>query len=206
MHREEAALVKETLKKPVVFLDAAYPGLGVDAVLMDNAGGIRMALDYGKSMGHSRIGFIGSKVFTPNFQERLHQYRMFQEDFQEVLLLTPEVSRAGEEIKEALSGRAPSELPTLYLAANDKLAIGAMRGMQEMGIAVPEQVSVIGFDDMPMAELVNPPLTTLRLKENEIARLAVERLIHKTTTPHDTTLTQLMEVELVVRGSVMKVD
>jgi LacI family transcriptional regulator len=218
MHPEEAAKVKEMIEKPVVFLDAAYPGMGVDAVLMDNAGGIRMALDYGKSMGHSRIGFIGSKVYTPNFWERLQQYRILRQAGEEglglakkaaveILSLTPDVTQAGEEIKEALSTRPPEDLPTLYLAANDKLAIGAMRGMQEMGIAIPEQVSVIGFDDMPMAELVHPALTTLRLKENEIARLAVERLIYKmSSSGKEGAVTQLMEVELVIRDSVRRIS
>jgi DNA-binding LacI/PurR family transcriptional regulator len=81
-----------------------------------------------------------------------------------------------------------------------------MRALLEKGYRMPEEVSIIGFDDMPMAQYLTPALTSVRLRENEIAKLAVERLVYKILHPKECeyTVQHLMEVEIVPRDSVWK--
>ena len=69
------------------------------------------------------------------------------------------------------------KLPTAYFADNDMIALGAMKALQEMGIRVPEDVSIVGFDDLPFSEISNPSLTTLRVPKQEMGRLAVKKLV-----------------------------
>ena len=68
-------------------------------------------------------------------------------------------------------------LPTAYFADNDIIAIGALKALQEAGIRVPEDVSLIGFDDMPFCEMSSPKLTTIRVFKQEMGMIAVKRLL-----------------------------
>ena len=72
---------------------------------------------------------------------------------------------------------AKPELPTAFFADNDNIALGALKAFEENGIRVPEDVSVVGFDDMPFAEFSTPPLTTVRVAKEEMGRLAVRILV-----------------------------
>ena len=69
------------------------------------------------------------------------------------------------------------QLPTAYFADNDMVALGAIRALQEKGYQVPEDISVVGFDDLPFCEIANPPLTTLRVPKQEMGRVAVKRIL-----------------------------
>lgn len=69
------------------------------------------------------------------------------------------------------------KLPTAFFADNDMIALGAMKALQEMGYRIPEDVSIVGFDDLPFSEISNPPLTTLRVPKQEMGRLAVRKLV-----------------------------
>ena len=73
--------------------------------------------------------------------------------------------------------------PTAVLASNDLTAIGALRGIRQYGLRVPEDISVVGFDDIQMAEFTEPPLTTVRLQQSEVARLACNALLQLIRTP-----------------------
>ena len=68
------------------------------------------------------------------------------------------------------------KLPTAFFADNDMIALGAMKALQEMGYKIPEDVSVVGFDDLPFSEISNPALTTLRVPKQEMGRLAAKKI------------------------------
>lgn len=93
--------------------------------------------------------------------------------------------------------------PTAIIASNDLTAIGAMRAIRQRGLRVPEDISVVGFDDIQMAEFTEPPLTTVRLLRTEVARLACDALMHSIAT-HGTGVEFRMSTALVVRCSTAK--
>ena len=68
------------------------------------------------------------------------------------------------------------KLPTAFFADNDMIALGAMKALQEMGYRIPEDVSIVGFDDLPFSEISWPALTTLRVPNKEMGRMAVRRV------------------------------
>jgi LacI family transcriptional regulator len=209
MTNESAALFGDMLKKPFVLLDAYFPSIRVDSVLMDNFGGISGAVEYAVSCGHTDIGFLNSEIPCRNFidrydrfvTERFHRPEIRMET---VIDLPPTIEGATERMREYLQG--DPDLPSVFIAGNDRIAIGAMRALLEKGHRMPEEVSIIGFDDMPMAQYLTPALTSVRLRENEIAKLAVERLVYKILHPKECeyTVQHLMEVEIVPRDSVWK--
>lgn len=97
------------------------------------------------------------------------------------------------------------ELPTAFFADNDEIAIGAMKAMQEKGIRVPEDVSVIGIDDMPYCEVSTPRLTTMRVFKEKMGELAVERLMEIAKGEERAPVKVQVGTELVVRDSVKRI-
>ncbi len=98
------------------------------------------------------------------------------------------------------------ELPTVFVCANDLVAMGAINAMSKFGLSVPQDISVIGFDDMPVSAHMNPPLTSIRIHNRRIATLAVEMLTAKIRRdePSKENLRCLVSVDLMERESVKK--
>ena len=203
-----ARFFAENLKIPFVMVDAAFPECDVDCVLMNNRGGIKQAVEYGYRMGHRQIGFLDSAYKCNNFIERYDSYKYeisrlgLQFDTEYIFSLRPNVEEAREDMQQILQEGA--RLPTLLIAANDKIAIGAISAIRKAGYRIPEDVSIIGFDDMPTVKYLTPALTSLRLMQEQIAQIAIDRLIQKMHNPKEAcyTLQQYVSVRLEVRDSV----
>jgi len=155
---------------PVVLLNSSDESH--DAITIDNFGGARAMMRHLAGLGHERIAFIKGPAQNADARERLRGYRQamrgrggasraleFEGDFAERSGYT-----AGLQIAE-LTTR-----PTAIFAANDSMAIGALSAMSERGIGVPGEMSVVGFDDIPIAHYVAPPLTTIRVDIAELGR------------------------------------
>ena len=200
------------MQKPFVVLDAAYPGLGVDGIYLDNRGGIFKAIQYAVSMGHKEIGYITCDEKVNNFVERFESYKFYLEYFglkfeQDYVFKVPYVSEMiCMSMKEQVCRK--KKMPSVLIAANDIIAFGSLNAFLEMNIKVPEEISIIGFDDMPSAKYVTPRLTTVSLNNEIIAKNGVYRLtemIRKKDWQHDTVHMQTaVSVDLVIRNSVNK--
>jgi LacI family transcriptional regulator len=94
------------------------------------------------------------------------------------------------------------DIPTAFFADNDTIAFGAMRALKEKGIRIPEDVSVIGFDDMPFCEITSPRLTTVKVYKQEMGSLAVKQLMKKLDGNDNVLQKILIDTELVIRDSV----
>lgn len=94
------------------------------------------------------------------------------------------------------------KLPTAFMADNDMIALGAMKAMAEYGVRIPEEVSVIGFDDLPFSAISSPPLTTLRVPKQEIGRIATRRLIQMIKERQEAGVKIEVSTQFVERGSV----
>jgi LacI family transcriptional regulator len=198
------ALVEARL--PIVFVDREIPsGPGVDRVLVENASGVRQAVEHLVSLGHRRIATISGRLDSTPGRERHEAFRQALESHD--LPVLDELVRHGD-FREA-SGRTEMvalwslpEPPTAVFVANNLMTTGALIALRELGVSVPGQLSLIGFDDLPLAALLDPPLTVVVRPDVEqgiaAARLLVERLAAGDSTPA-TRLT--LPVELLVRGS-----
>jgi len=93
-------------------------------------------------------------------------------------------------------------LPTAYIADNDIIAFGAIKALKENNINIPDDVSIIGFDDMPFCTIIEPKLTTIKVDKNALGQLAVDNLIHMMERKKKICLKTALGVTLVQRGSV----
>lgn len=190
---------------PLVFVDAAPDSPRVSALVVDYQQGIRQGVQHLAALGHRKMGFISGPL-----QQRSCQLRKaaFLESLEEIgAKAMPEWLPEGDHTLEggmramdALLKLKP--LPTAVMCSNDMTAIGALRVLARAGLRVPEDISVIGFDDIHLAEFVYPPLTTVRMSRNELARAAFEALrMHVEMPEHPRKNTWRIPTALTVRQS-----
>jgi DNA-binding LacI/PurR family transcriptional regulator len=185
---------------PVVAL--ARRTRGVDAVRSDDAAGAGLAMDHLLDLGHRRILYLdGGRA--PGAAERRRGYRHAARAAQ-----LPEVTLPGglteREGAAAASAMLESpELPTAVFAFNDRCALGALDVLIRSGVAVPQRVSVVGFDDSPLAGMAHIDLTTVRQDTAALAWAAVERLVARLDdgSVDGATVDITREPTLIVRGS-----
>lgn len=195
-----------SLGVPVVAIDSALLGVALDKVLIGNFDGAYSATQYLYEKGHRRIGHLRSATWIKNFDERRGGYqsalrdRGLAVDEGYTVTLSPDTQGAYRDMLRYLAGSP--QLPTAYFADNDVIAFGAMKALGEKGVAVPQQVSVIGFDDVPFCTMTSPPLTTMRVERKYIGKVAVERLIRILEGDCSYFLKQEVATTLVERGSV----
>jgi DNA-binding LacI/PurR family transcriptional regulator len=132
------------------------------------------------SLGHRRIAYIGKTVQARDAIERIAGYRAALDVAN--LPLDPQLQYAGNftEADGYTATRALLELPeppTAIFAGNDRQAAGVYRALHELNVRVPDDMSVIGFDDLPYTELMNPPLTTVHAPRLELGRMAATMLL-----------------------------
>jgi LacI family transcriptional regulator len=167
---------------PVVLLntEAGEAAGGFHTINVDNYGGSYAMVRHLASLGHTRIGLIGGDAGNHDARERRRGYEaalgdaglevrgswQVESDFRK--------SGGWEAVRVLMRGR---ERPTAIFAANDAMAVGAMSALQEMGLWVPRDVAVTGFDDVPLARYVSPPLTSVHVDNSGLGARAVELLL-----------------------------
>lgn len=170
-------------QKPLVILDADFSNLKCNSVLMDNINGTTQIVQYLIDCGHTLIGHLKSKVYIKNFGERELGYKntlqanglSLENSRKFEVLLDPTMEGAYKDMCDALD--AAPELPTAFFADNDIIAFGAMKALSEYGIAIPDRVSVVGFDDIPSCEIVSPRLSTVKVFKQNMGEMAIAILM-----------------------------
>jgi DNA-binding LacI/PurR family transcriptional regulator len=166
---------------PVVAVWQGGPLPGVDTVNVDNRAGVAAAVDHLVSLGHRRFGFIGESLHgdvqerRAAFVERLTELAMPPLDAHSV----PAVTDPGAGVEAFRRLMAFPDPPTAVVTATDNLAIGVLHAAHSLGLDIPGQVSVVGFDDIPLAAYTAPPLTTVHNPITEMAELAVDIAIDR---------------------------
>lgn len=187
---------------PVVLLNCGPRGAALASVQSDNRGGARAATRHLLELGHEHIGHVSASTHDPAVGERLAGIRNALRGRDEPLPTTQGDGHVegGERAAGELLAAHP-EL-TAILAYNDLTAIGVLRAVRAMGRRVPDDISVVGFDDIDLAAWLDPPLTTVRQQKTALGRWAVETLdgLSSGTIAPDSTLRRL-ETPLVVRES-----
>ncbi len=196
------------LNAPIVVLDNQFKYKDYDAVVMDNEDGVYLAVEHLKSLGHTQIGHLKSALSVDNFKARDTGFKAAMTHLgigynkAYTFELTPNVEESYSMMTEYLKNA--KSLPTAFFADNDIIAIGAIRALKQADIRVPEDISVVGFDDLAIGKVIDPPLTTIKILKKKMGQLAVLRLIEKLNGASDETLKILVGARLVERESTAK--
>lgn len=176
----------------------------ISSVYIDNVAAARAAVDYLVTLGHRDIAFIAGPSSSPICVDREEGYHQSLERagivFNEALTAVGDFSiEAGERAIELFlsQGHAFSAV----FCSNDEMAIGAMRALISRGLRVPEDVSVVGFDDIRFSRYTSPSLTTVAQPKNALGREAMTMLIELLNDPEVPPRKRVLSADLVVRGS-----
>jgi len=164
---------------PVVLAVRSLPGSGVPAVTHDDLGGARLAAAHLAELGHRRVLQLPG---PPDIQPFKDRNEAFAEAAAELGLEALAVKPAGRPVfdegrrlmRVALAG---GDRATAVFAHNDAMAMGAVRALRDAGLHCPGDVSVVGYNDVPMADCLDPPLTTIRLNGDQVGRRAAEAVL-----------------------------
>jgi len=190
---------------PVVVVDEPIAGLPpVSTVVMDDYAGGYQATSYLVALGHRRIAFVSGPDELGSVQERFRGYRdalakggIDTED--QVRLSGQFTEQFGMSALPHL--QAAAEPPTAAFVASDYIALGVLSAAEAHGIRVPDDLSIVGFDDIRFAQYVRPRLTTIRSPVDRLAQTGVELLFERLQDPQAPARTQVLPVELVIRES-----
>lgn len=180
---------------PVVMLNARVGGH--PSVTIDNSGGARDVVRHLHTIGHQRIAFIGGPQHNADAEQRRRGYRSAMKELQ---LESLELDGHFTEESGFDAGRAVASMkkrPTAVFAANDAMAIGALSAFREAALSIPDDVALVGFDDIPIARFLTPPLTTVKVPIAELGRKGFELLV----TGDDGKRAARLATSLVVRRS-----
>ena len=192
----------EACQLPLALIDNWFPGCRWDSVMLDNAGGVAEATNRLLDLGHTRIVFI-SGPDHPSIVERRAGYldAMQRRQLPPQIVYVPELGiNEGDSAAEQIVKTLPET--TAAICSNDMQAFGMMRRLAQFGCRLPYDMSVVGFDDVSMATLTFPPLSTLSVDRIAFGRLAVELLISRVQAPSRPPVRCTMAVSFVDRASV----
>lgn len=194
----------ERLGIPIILLDRLTANFEADAVTIDNVNGAFLAVKHLIDLGYKRIGMIGGSPHLTTGHERYEGYRKA-------------MSAAGLKIDEKLikvgdfkteSGYrltqefiAASQPPQAIFVANNLMTLGALRAMREQGVRIPQDIALVGFDDMPWSSELCPPLTAVSQPTYELGQETVQLLLRRLADPDAPIRTVTLQPRLVVRES-----
>jgi len=207
---EEHPHVRQLIENgiPVVAIDRVLKEPEVDTVFVDSVQGTLDLMSHLIELGHRRIGFIGGPLTITTMRERRDGYLLAHQ--QHDLSVLPELMRFGEPkqpggyecAQELLQLQPP---PTALFASNNMLALGALRAIQERGLRIPDDISIVCFSDLPWFALLQPPLTVISQPDYELGQKAADLLLERLEQP-DKPITRLqLKLSLIVRASVRRI-
>lgn len=193
--------------KPFVLVDNDCWSLNIDCVTNDNLAGTRRLMHHLIGLGHTRIGFIGGPHTHVSLDERYNGYKQALKQARLpkpsdcIAFSTPRFDTdQGYQVAMKML-RSVSKLPTAIFAANDLLAIGVLKAARDLGLRVPEDLSVAGFDDVEMARHMSPSLTTVRVHKYEMGLEAGKRLLDLLRGEVTKPIKIVLSTELLIRQS-----
>jgi LacI family transcriptional regulator len=194
------------LNIPIVFVDYETKNNCCPLILIDNVHGGQTATNHLIELGHKNIGFIGGDIQHPSLEERLTGYKIALEK-SDIPIKSSLIETAAKYPDRQNGYEAAEKLfknnknISAIFACNDAMAIGAMHFCKDKGYRIPEDISVIGFDDVEADLLLDPPLTTMRVPKIELGAEALRVTIEYLKNHKTANKKILVPVELIVRGS-----
>jgi Transcriptional regulators len=167
-------------KCPLVILDSWSTSMDFNGILINNSDSAKNAVEYLIRKGHTEIGYLKGEFRIKAFNARATGYSraLYKHglNLNEKYIVPVNTTMEGAYRDILVYLNQKPKLPTAFFADNDMIALGAMKALIEMGYKVPEDVSLIGFDDLDSSQIATPGLTTIRVFKQEMGQLAVRRL------------------------------
>ena len=209
----DTLLQVQRLGMPLVLIDHDDPLIAADAVFMNNYDGTVRLVNYLLALGHHRMRFVGDTLFSRSFMERWTGFRVTLEQ-RSGHSIAPEnhlfpIDGGDSGKRESLQAWMMAELdsdapPTCFVCANDHIALTVLALLEHNGVRVPQDVSVVGYDNIELAHTSKPGLTTVNVPKEILGRKAVEMLLQRADRPVDPLYKTLVSGEFIIRESVGK--
>lgn len=189
---------------PIVLVDREVAGFEADTVIVDNVRGTHLAITHLMGLGKERIAILaGPQTLTPG-RERLQGYYAAFSDMgvdpsSELVKIGTFKRDSGYELTHQLMN-SPHP-PDAIFASNNLMTLGCLRALHELHIRIPDQVALVGFDDMPWAEDLNPPLTAITQPSYELGQQALELLLSRIKNPNASYRKVILQPHLIIRES-----
>lgn len=199
----------EKLPVPVVFVDSNMLRNGFPCVYSDFSSVVDGIIEHFIAHGCERIGILSGRMPTETGSMkdfRLKDFKICMKErglFDEanVLVGAYDPDSGYRAVRDALKERDGASFPDALLISNDAMAIGALKAFRDAGIRVPEDISVISFNDTTSAQYSNPPLSSVRIESNEMGRRAVDLLIDRLDSPERSPYMIMLGTKLILRES-----
>lgn len=190
----------------IVTLDYWSEDLPYSGIITNNSESARTAVNYLVEKGHRRLGYLRGDFRIKAFKLREAGYRAALAEqgipYDPGYTVTVSTTMDGAYRDMLAYLKKKPGLADAYFADNDMIALGCMKALQECGIQIPGDVSLIGFDDLPFCDIVSPGLTSLRVPKQELGQMAVRRLLDIVEEGMDTKTQTLVSTRFVERDSV----
>lgn len=206
MLQEDLQIVKN-ISLPYVMLDSYFEDETFDTVAINNSQGAYIATKHLIEMGHREIGYLKSITPINNFTERKEGFNKVLDKYnlalneKYVFGLESNTHGAYSAMREILQNH--SEMPTAFFADNDLIAIGALKAFKEAGLRIPEDISIIGFDNMSFCEICEPNLTTVSVPKQMMGMMTVRLIIEKIDSAVNENIKLEVCTKLIERNSVL---
>jgi LacI family transcriptional regulator len=203
--RLDRELLLELADTPLVLVNRSLEDQSVPAVTVDDGKGIRLAVEHVVGLGHERIGHLaGPQDLSTGHRRHLGfteaiRVAGLQASAEHIRFADLFTEEEGASACAALLDAAPDL--TAIVAANDLLALGCYDTLAARGLLCPDEISIVGFNDMPFVDRLLPPLTSVRIPQREIGKVAAELLLERLGGGSAAVTETLLEPTLVVRGS-----
>ncbi|WP_333485672.1 LacI family DNA-binding transcriptional regulator [Paenibacillus sp. SYP-B4298] len=203
--REQIELIASR-ERNLVVLDTCVDTLNANFIVMNNQMGAYQACKHLIELGHTRIGYIESSHRMYNFDARRkgfllalaeHELGLRKED---IFTTLPTVITPQDDFKHIIEQRR-DDLPTAFFCECDYIAISAMKSLMELGIRVPGDISIVGFDNINESMVISPELTTVHVEKEKIAELAVTMMKHLMSSESSISVKTTVDTRLIVRRS-----
>ncbi|MBZ9685622.1 LacI family DNA-binding transcriptional regulator [Clostridium estertheticum] len=195
----------------IVFVDSNPQDEAFDSVVINMGKVVKKVLDYLISLGHKEIGYIGGEDYLIGENIHLPDYResWYRKYMSEFGFLNEEFIRVGrftpisgyELMKDILD---TGKYPSAFFIANDSMAIGAYKAIMEKGLSIPEDISIVGCNDIPTAQFIVPALTTIKIYINFMGETAVDLLVERIKYERKISKIIVIPTELILRDSCKK--
>jgi LacI family transcriptional regulator len=190
---------------PIVLVDRAIRDWTGDCVVPDNETGMQLAVGHLVSLGHQSIALINGDTRLSTAKERR---KGFEASIQSFGLSPASISEGVFSVDsgyiQTVSLLHNTQRPTAICAANDLLAIGAMRAIFEADLRIPEDISIVGYDDIPFASFIHPSLTTISQSARSIGTESAQLLLKRLRNPQETPQRIIMNPKIIIRHSTSK--
>lgn len=175
-------------KMPIVFLDCIHNIAEGNIVGINNKQGVYLAIKHLVDNGHKKIGYVMSDTRIRNFEDRFNSFNKYIDEFnlefnkKNIIKLSPSEIDLQDEVANQVEKF--TDLPTAFFCENDTLAISFIKSLIKHGYDVPNDISVIGFDNIREATVVTPELTTVSVDQNLFVQTAIEQLLFAVDNPN----------------------